>query len=167
MFLEIWLFLAAYIISWPALAILFVLGVIFEHKRSHGWAVFTGIIAVVVSYFYLDVALIVIAKWAAAYVAVGLVWSFWRYHKHVAEAVEEIKEGGFSDHYIQSRIENLAPSKNIDLITAWIVIWPFSAVENVLGDILNVIQALVTKVFRSVYSKIYTSHIESLKDLSK
>ncbi|MNC53199.1 hypothetical protein D3C75_1025890 [compost metagenome] len=97
---------------------------------------------------------------------IGLVWSFWRYNVHAKETVAWIKTlqvpDKFSESYRQTQIDNLAPSKNLDRITAWIIIWPFSAVENILGDMINAIQALVTKVFKGVYSKIYLSHIKSI-----
>ena len=119
-----------------------------------------------VSYFYFDVSLRTILYAAAGYLAVGLVWSFWRYNVYAKETVEWIKTlqvpDKFSVSYRQSHIDNLAPSKNLDRITAWIIIWPFSLVECVLGDIINAIQSLVTKVFKGVYSKIYLNHVKSL-----
>jgi hypothetical protein len=48
-------------------------------------------------------------------------------------------------------------------ITAWVMIWPFSLIENFVGDIINAIQALVKKVFRGIYYKIYDSAVEALK----
>jgi hypothetical protein len=48
-------------------------------------------------------------------------------------------------------------------ITAWITIWPFSLVENFVGDIINFIQDLVQKVFRGIYHKIYDSAVAALK----
>lgn len=160
------LFLTATLLSWPALLGILILGIVFEHKGARGWAVFTGVVAMAVSYFYFQVTLAEILYWAIAYVVIGLVWSFWRYNVHAKETVAWIKTlqvpDKFSEVYRQTQIDNLAPSKNLDRITAWIIIWPFSAIENILGDIINAIQALVTKVFKSVYSRIYLSHVKSL-----
>jgi hypothetical protein len=155
-----------YLLTWPALVVLLLVGIVFEHKGARGWAVATGLVAMAISYFYFDVALQTILYLAIAYLAVGLVWSFWRYNVYAKETVKWIKTlqvpDKFSETYRQSHIDNLAPSKNLDRITAWIIIWPFSLIENLLGDLINAIQGLVTRVFKGVYSKIYLSHIKSL-----
>lgn len=155
-----------YLFTWPALVLLLLVGIVFEHKGARGWAVATGLVAMAVSYFYFDVALQTILYLAGAYLVTGLVWSFWRYNVYAKETVKWIKTlqvpDKFSENYRQTHIDNLAPSKNLDRITAWIIIWPFSLVECALGDIINAIQSLVTRVFKGVYSKIYLRHIKSL-----
>lgn len=166
MFEAIGLFFAAYVLAWPTLVGILLLGIVFEHKGARGWAVFTGIVAMAVSYFYFEVTLSQILYLAIAYIVIGLVWSFWRYNVHAKTTVAWIKTlqvpDKFSEVYRQTQIDNLAPSKNLDRITAWIIIWPFSAVENILGDLINAIQSLVTRVFKGVYSRIYNSHVKSL-----
>lgn len=167
MFAEFWVFLSAYLLTWPFLAILFLAGVFFEHTRSHGWAVFTGILAIVVGYFYFDISVKTLLLWSIGYLVIGVVWSFWRYNSYVSESVKALTEKRVADEYLPGQIEALAPGRNLDLITTWILIWPFSAVENILGDIITFIQTLVTKVFRGVYAKIYDSHIASLKKFTE
>lgn len=165
MFAETWLFIAAYLFTWPALVALLLIGIVFEHKGARGWAVATGIISMIVSYTYFNVTLESIAYWAIAYLIIGLVWSFWRYNVYVKEQVKYIKglsPRSWSTDYRQTQLEGLAPTKNLDRITAWILIWPFSLIENLLGDIINAVQALVTKVFKGVYHKIYLSHVTGI-----
>lgn len=165
MFLETWLFISGLLFTWPALVVLLLLGITFEHKGARGWAVFTGIVSMIVSYFYFNVALESILYYALAYLIVGIVWSFWRYNGYVKEQVAYIKSmssKAFSADWRQTQVDNLAPTKNLDRITAWILIWPFSAVENIAGDIINAVQALVTKVFKGVYHKIYLSHVTGI-----
>lgn len=166
-------FTSAYLLSWPILAILFLAGVLFEHTQSRGWAVFTGILAMIVSYFYFDASLVKILEAAVVYVIVGVVWSFWRYHQHVKISAEKLRvkkanrpvpEQPYFDMHIRQEIRDLAPSANLDLITIWIIIWPFSVVENILSDVLSAIETLVTRVFKGVYARIYTSHVSSLLD---
>ena len=150
-------FFGAYLLTWPALIVLFFLGVLFEHNNHRGFAVFIGLISIAISYFVFDVPLKIIAAYAAGYLVIGLLWSFWRYKRFVEMALSRIKASGKSDAYMKAAVENLAPSNQLLTITAWIIIWPFSAVENVVGDVLNMIQTLVTKFFKGVYNKIYTS----------
>jgi len=147
----------AYLLTWPGLIALFILGILFEHNGARGWAVFTGIVSIAVGYFFFAVPLADLAIYAVGYVLVGLVWSFWRYKRFVETEVASIKERISNPETRRTRAEDLHPTKNLDTITAWILIWPFSAVESVVGDVINVIQTLVQKVFKGVYHKIYTS----------
>jgi hypothetical protein len=146
-----------YLLSWPALIIMLVLGVLFEYNESRGFAVFTGLAAMVTSYFFFAIPASTIAYYAVGYVVVGVVWSFWRYRRFVQAKVTEIKESSYKSADSKRYAEDLHPSKHLDTITAWILIWPFSAIESVAGDVINFIQTLVQKVFKGVYYKIYTS----------
>lgn len=161
--LEAWLLITAFMVSWPFLAFLFLAGIFFEHIESRGMAVFTGLISLVVGYFYLDVSLVTILEWAAGYIVIGLVWSFWRYNSHVSNSIKEIVSSGITGVYFQAKVDALAPGKNIDLITYWILVWPFSAVEHIVSDVIDMVQTLVTKTFRAVYAKIYESKVSGLK----
>lgn len=156
------LFFAGWLFTWQALVLVLVVGIFFEHTASRGLAVFSGIVAMVISYFYFEVSLQTIAYAAVGYLIVGVIWSFWRYNVFVSDRMKELRSRSWTnlDHYTTAT-EGLAPSRNLKRITAWIIIWPFSAVENILGDIITMIQTLVTKVFKGVYYKIYTSHLQA------
>lgn len=155
-----------YVLTWPTLIALFVFGTLFEYNEARGWAVFTAIVALLVSFFYFDVPLGTLAVYAAGYVAIGVVWSFWRYKRYVEVRADKIREmyndPNKDQHLRRSFINDLRPTSNLDTITAWIVIWPFSFVESVAGDLINFIQNLVTKTFKAVYLKIYTSALGDL-----
>jgi len=150
-----------YILTWPGLIVLFILGTYFEHRESRGTAVFIGILTIFTSYFFFDVSVQTIAEYAVGYLAVGILWSFWRYKKYVTAKVKYIKEYERDDmqHYYA---KNLHPSKHLDTITAWILIWPFSMMESVVGDAIDMVNSLVTNVFKSVYHKIYAKAIQDL-----
>ena len=45
----------AYMLTWPALVILLILGIAFEHNGNRACAVFTGLVAMLVSYFFFNV----------------------------------------------------------------------------------------------------------------
>lgn len=144
-----------YLLTWPALAILLVVGFAMEYMECRKLAVFFGLSAMAVAKFYFDVPWGTIGGIAVAYLIIGVIWSFWRYRSFVSENVEHIKT--LPEKYWEQRREYLAPTKNLDRITAWITVWPFSLVEHLIGDIIDAIRALVTKFFRGVYHKIYTS----------
>lgn len=154
-------FFAGLLITWPALAIVVVLGVIFEHNEAHGFATFLALVAMVTSYFLFHVSLLMILYGAIAYIVIGLVWSFYRYKRH-ADKVVARNEG--KDRATKERaLEALHPKNMLSSITAWILIWPFSVVENAIGDIINAVQLLVTKFFRGVYHRVYDSAVNALK----
>ena len=143
------------------LGVMFVLGILFEHNGARGWAVFSAMLAAGVAYLFFNVSLAAIAIGAVAYIVIGLVWSFWRYKRHAANVVEQYK--GKSSHEKEHALRKLHPRAMLDTIIAWVLIWPFSLVENMIGDFINAIQTLVTKVFRGVYHKIYNSAVAALQ----
>lgn len=153
----------AYLFTWPALLLLIVAGIFFEHNGARSWAVFLGIVALLVSYFMFNVPLQTLVVVAVGYIAVGVVWSFWRYKVHVDKRVAAL--AGISDapNFRQTEIAKLAPSRMADTIVAWIIIWPFSMVENVLSDVLTMIRGLVDRVFKGVYHRIYSKALATLE----
>jgi len=153
-------FMAGVLISWPALVLLAILGILFEHYHARGWAVFTALAVAAVSYFYFKIPLITIAIGAGVYLVVGLLWSFWRYKRHADKVVAENKDQNAAVK--QDAVRRLHPQQMLGTITAWILIWPFSVTENLIGDIINVVQQLVQKVFRGVYQRIYNSAVAAL-----
>lgn len=155
-------FLAGALLSWPALIVLIMLGVLFEHNGARGWAVFTAIVLSAVAYFFFSVPLLTIATGAAVYLVVGLIWSFWRYKRHVEKTVAEHKNS--TNHEKEGVLRRLHPRQMLSTITAWVLIWPFSLVENIAGDLINAVQALIQKIFRGVYYRIYDSAVSRLQE---
>lgn len=155
-------FLAGFLLTWPALIGLAFLGVLFENNGSRWWAVTTAIVLSVVAYFFFAVPLTTIFIGSVGYIFIGLVWSFYRYKRHTISVVAKFKSA--KDAYVrQLAIQELQPSNMIPTITAWILIWPFSLIENLVGDVINSVQLLVTKFFRSVYYRIYESAVKELE----
>lgn len=164
MFEFIGLMLSTYLLTWTGLIALLVVGIVFEHRGDRACAVFTGLVTMVVSYLFFDIPLETIMYASIGYLLIGVVWSFWRYRVLVDYVVAQIKAlpKNANEHIRERMIERLAPTENLDKITAWIIIWPFSAIENILGDVIKMVQVLVTDVFKGVYHKIYKSRIDAL-----
>jgi len=154
---------AGFIAGWAVfiLAELFLFGILAEHTESSGWAIFFMILAVAVAFFTFSFSWLTLALGAVGYIVVGLLWSFWRYKRHAQKVVEANKKSTAQEK--EYALRALHPKAMLGTITAWIVIWPFSLVENLVGDIINFIQELVTKFFRGVYHKIYDSAVAALK----
>jgi hypothetical protein len=153
-------FIAGILLTWPAFIVLVILGVLFEHNDCHGWAIFMGIVTALVSYFFFAIPFTTLLMYAGVYLIAGLLWSFWRYKRHADKIVEQYKNDDASAKKVA--LQYLHPSKMLGTITMWVIVWPFSMIENVAGDIINVIQTLITKVFRAVYNSIYNSAVKKL-----
>lgn len=154
-------FFAGFLLNWYALAILCILGSVFESIGAHSLSVFVGLVAMVSAYFFFGIATSSLLLYVMAYFAIGLLWSFWRYKRYADKVVEMCKS--ISDNQRRLRIEELAPSTMVDKIATWVIIWPFSMVENVLGDVFVVVQTTVSKFFKGVYARIYESAIARVK----
>jgi hypothetical protein len=149
-----------YLLTWPGLIALLVLGTIFEANEAHSWATFTGIVSIAVAYFFFSIPLITLAYYAVGYFAVGFVWSFWRYKRHKDKIVEEYKDQ--SESARRSALMYLDPRRMLSQLTTWVFIWPFSMVENVLGDIIKLVQTAITKFFKGIYTRIYLDAVKQL-----
>ena len=154
-------FVAGVMLTWPALVVLLVLGILFEHNDAHGWAVFIALITAVVLFFFFSVPLLALAIGAVVYLVAGLLWSFWRYKRHVADVIEEYKDA--QQHEKDYALKYSSPKEMLSTITSWIIVWPFSIIDNLISDIIDGIQVLVKKVFHGVYNKIYESAVSALK----
>ena len=150
-------FVLGWALSWPGLIGLLILGTIFEANEAHGWAVFMGVVAAIVSYFFFAIPLMTLLVYGAGYLAVGFIWSFWRYKRH-ADKVVEMCEGKSRDAR-KYAIEELKPSNMLDKLTTWVLIWPFSMVENVLGDFIKIVQTFITTFFKGIYNRIYQAAV--------
>ena len=153
-------FFAAWLLSWPVLVLLVLLGAIFESNGARGWSVFTGLVVAAVSYFYFHVSFFTILLITGLYLVIGVAWSFYRYKRHVSEVVEENRNADVKTK--QRVLLEIHPKAMLVPITRWILIWPFSLIENFVGDFIVLVQQLVTKVFKGIYHRIYDLAVAEL-----
>jgi hypothetical protein len=149
--------ITTYFITLPVLVTLCVFGIWCEYSESRGFAVFWALVASVLAFFYFKMSLIDIAIYSGAYLVVGVIWSFYRYKRFIVAKLEQLKTINHQIH----QVSDYRPNHMLDTITAWIIIWPFSLIENLCGDIINGIEMLVKKVFKGVYHRIYEGAIKN------
>jgi hypothetical protein len=138
-----------------------IFGIIAEHNDSSGWAVFWLILSAMVAWTMFSVSLVNLLLGAAAYLIIGILWCFWRYKRKVSKTIEDYKDRDqVSKDYALRAIH---PQHMLNTFTAWVFVWPFSMVENFIGDIISFVQTLIRDTFRKVYYKIYESAEKSLK----
>ncbi len=150
-------FLAGWFLSWPALGLMLLLGIIFEANEAHSWSMFTGIVTAIVAYFFFSIPFVSLLIYSVGYFVVGFIWSFWRYKRFVDLEVNTVTKGNR-----QYMIEKIKPSNMLSTITTWVIVWPFSMIENIVGDLINLVQTAITKFFRGVYNRIYENAINNL-----
>jgi len=143
------------------LVVLALFGIIAEANDARGWSVFWMILAAAVAYVSFNISLVMLAVGAVGYVVIGLFWSFWRYKRHVSKTVEQNRDA--APQQKERVLAQIHPKAMLGTITAWIMIWPFSMVENIIGDLITAIQMLVTKFFRGVYHRVYETAVAALK----
>lgn len=153
-------FILFYLLSWPALATILVLGVLAEHYSCTKWAVFLAILAGVVAYTMFGVPLINLVIIAVAYFITGVIWSFWRYTRFVKAGVKTLVFSSQSEK--ERKINELSPKRNVGTIVRWVLVWPLSLVSSVVGDIITFAQKLVTETFKKVYASIFNSYTKGL-----
>jgi membrane protein implicated in regulation of membrane protease activity len=147
-------FIAGFWLSWPCLIVLALLGICFEHAKGlRPIAVMLLIALAATAYFFFQLPLATIGIGAVGYLVIGLIWSFWRYKRQVEETVEELKDS--SESQKRMTMLELHPKQMVGSITAWIIVWPFSLIDNLIGDLINAIQRTIVIWFRSVYHRIY------------
>lgn len=129
-----------------------------------GWAVFTGIVSGVIAFFMFDLTIIQISIFAALYFVAGIVWSFWRYKRYAENMVDIFNlETSPSDFDRKRLVERLKIENMAGRITGWILSWPFSMIENVVGDVIRLVRNLVTDTLKGVYNSILASATKNLK----
>lgn len=155
------LFVSGILLTWPAFVVLILFGIFSENSYSRGWSVFWLLVSSAVAYIMFTPSITLVAMLVPAYVVVGVLWSVRRYKRYATDTVVTIANRG--QEYRDTIISRLEPSNMLPTITAWIIIWPFSLIEYTCKDIIKFIEALVIKVFKGVYNKIYESAIASIK----
>ena len=149
-----------YLLTWPGFIILLFIGVIFESYEEHGVAMLTGIVSAVVAYFFFHIDPMSIITYIIGYFVIGFGWCILRYKRKAADVVEKYKTSGKHDR--ERALANLHPVKMLNSLTTWVLVWPFSMVENVSGDLIKLIQTTITKVFKGIFNRIYDQAVEQL-----
>lgn len=162
--------ITGYIITWPVLAMSLLLIIVAEHNDESKFALFWAIVAASISYFYFNLAIADIAWYIGTYVVIGVGWSVWRYMRYVKNYIaEEIqtKSAHTSVEAIKERVMCRCSVSNMaGRVVSWIIIWPFSMIENLTKDIYDTLIAVVKNVLRKVYDTILTNMVRGITDES-
>lgn len=164
----------ACIISWYAIGFLSVFAIIAQlHKEESGW-VFIWVASIIVIMTQLNVTVTPthLMYGLPAYALLGILWSFWRYKRYVAEQIAQTHEV-FKDfqeedsekysRYMKSTITRVAPGNKITMIVHHIIFWPVSAFCNIFADIFDLVSKFVKHYMIGIYSRILNNEITKYK----
>lgn len=134
--------------SWYVLLSLFVVALFCEHNERHGWTTFLVLLCFIGLYGFFSLTLAQVTYLVLGWVPIGLAWSMWRWKRRCNRIVQDFKDGRITERRAQ---DNLELRKHLDTVTYWVICWPVSFLEAVVGDILDLITRLVRDVFRRTY----------------
>jgi len=124
-------------------------------------AVFTALVSATVAYFFFAVPFWDLMIYAGGYLVAGITWSVWRYKRALNKMVAENKDE--SEDNKGRALERLHPRYMWPTIIAWIFVWPFSFVENIVGDIITTVSTAIKKVFHGAYQRMFDAAASQLK----
>jgi len=152
------------LISWatslPAIIAIIFFGILAASNNAEDWSVFWGVVLVAVLVPIYNLTLVQTIFLVVIYFLVGFLWSFYRYKVWVKNSVDQYDQTYANKGMAVSREEyflRLRPNKNVSLILMWVLIWPFSIVENLCSDLVRFLRDLVKVTFSSVYLKLFES----------
>lgn len=152
---------------WWLWALLFAI-LAFEHHEYEGWGIFGLILLVITFYIILDINTKYLIISSILYIPLGIAWSIYRWKRHCSSVMEDydidVKLAGCElDSYQKGRfIDRLKASNNITKIVNWVIVWPFSLLDNLIGDIIDFVTQVIKKHLIGIYNKISAGNIEKI-----
>jgi hypothetical protein len=153
----------AYLLTVPSLFAICLLALIFE-AFDNKMSVYTAILAMVVAYFTFNVPLQTLGICIVAYLVIGVIWSFWRFKRYIDKLVDAYNDDPSPTKYQRERLDSdIALNRNKSRIVSWIIVCPFSVVENIAGDVVRLLSNFVSGSLRYVYESIIKSATKNIK----
>jgi len=142
------------------------------HCESKGWLLFfIGILGILVYKSSPELPLWVWVTAIVTYIPNGLVWSRFRFKKRCDKIVQRTNEqnAARSEHAIKNysnfdrerdadRLESaLSVQENVGQIITSVLAWPFELVENILGDLIDLLEDLIKTKLLNWYASMSNS----------
>ena len=152
-------FIADWLISYYVLAAFIIFGLFCEKDDGEVSTVICTVVCIAVSYLLLKPDFL-IYWFAGIYFVIGVIWSLWRYYRHVLDnytpnAINMDPSGASSYHNTQ-----LKPENTIGRIVTWILCWPFSFVNSCSGDCVDFVKYAIRNWLHGIYSSLMNSAIK-------
>ena len=95
----------------------------------------------------------VIALVAGVFVLCGLLWSVFKWFRHVNKTVAEYREEHgteLSENQMRDLKNDLSVSQHKAMVTAWIAFWPWSVLWSLTGDFFNMLYDAMTNIYQKI-----------------
>ena len=155
-------FLGGIVGSWIFLFAVFFFAIIFERSDRFGWSVFLGILTIASASLLLGTSVLVDVNWwlvGIGYAVVGFIHSVWRWFRWTTIITQNFNRevaqyGTASDYMLKDYNTALDYKQNLDRITYWILSWPISGAAYMIGDIVVVVQSIITRYMSNIFNRI-------------
>lgn len=168
-----WTFFLLYLFTWPALVLIVLLGLILEANDRYIISVFLAGIMLYVIWSLLAFTFSIPYIWVAfvVYPIIGFVYAPYRWLRYCESQVRKNNELPIAtkaekDRHSSSRApygcrnspEEMASvidfKRHLERIACWVLAWPLSAIECLIGDLYREIQRIITTFFGRLYRNI-------------
>lgn len=167
-----WAFFLLYLFTWPVVVALICIGFILEANDRYIISVFVSVILLYAIWNLLALTLAISHIWVAfiVYPILGLLYAPYRWVRYCGRQVkrnnelpintgEKIRSGGsWSVDRCRKTEAEMMEALNfrnyLDRITCWVLAWPISAAENIIGDVWREAQRFIVEVCGKIYDGI-------------
>ena len=163
-------FIGAVALTWWFVVGMFFWVILAVHSESDVWS-FVGIaILGAVTYFFFGLDPATVGYGLLAYIPTGIGWSIFRWKRHCKRAFSSYSPdtkdndpwtGALSSK--QDLIRLLDPKRQMNKIITWIFVWPFSFLDNLIGDIIDLVRDFVKKYLIQIYNNIAGNYLDQIK----
>ncbi len=142
--------------GWWLIIPLLIITMFIEHNERHGWAFIFTCVSLISAKVVFGLSWTVIGYCTLAYIPIGIMWSLWRWKRHCKSVVAEYKN---LDDYVSDRTLNRIRksiefnSTSVEKIIMWVFVWPFSLIDSLIGDLIDLVEVFVRSIAKSTYKK--------------
>jgi len=154
-------FILGLLLSWPIFLTLLFATLLFEHKEEEYWVIFLLLLTAIIAFFMFDVSWTNLGLAAVAWLPIGFVYSFMKWKRHCTVTVQRMRDGKINAKEAE---KGVAISNNGSKVAHWIIAWPFSLIDLIVGDIFDIIQGMCQGIFRRTYERVSAKALNEIKE---
>jgi hypothetical protein len=152
-------FFVGYLANTIGIISLLIAALLFDILEATKTTVFLLIAAFISAYLFFGVPINVLISAAIFYLTAGVFWSVWRYRRYVNSRMKAVAEYSTASAR-KDAIRELAPKYHTNKILYWMFVWPISAINSLIGDVIRMAITFVNTFFKNVYEALYQSAID-------
>lgn len=132
-------------------------------RESNFWSVAYAAMAAGIAMTLFKVPGLYLLYATPVYLVVGLLWSMWRYKRHVSKKMVAMTT--MRDSERRFALQRLHPEQMLGSFVAWTLAWPISMVGSLIGDLIAGLEHAITNWFGAIYTSIFKRAEEHARKL--